>query len=228
MAIGLGRMFGFKFLENFNYPYISRSITEFWNRWHMSLQTWIRDYLFNPLGGIRKGKRRVVVNLLTVFFLAGLWHGASWNFVFFGLFQGVLLISEQMFFKKILRRSWRPLQHIYVLLMLFITLVMFRNENLAYMLNTLKVMVGFGSSISLPLWSYIDYKVIVAGVVGVVFSMPVVPYFKKMIIQSQENKQRKTHFLLILIYYTIYFVLVILCFQELTVTGKNPFIYFRF
>lgn len=116
MAIGLGRMFGFHFLENFNYPYISRSIREFWRRWHISLSSWFRDYLYIPLGGNHKGPLRTYLNLLIVFFLCGLWHGAGWNFVIWGLLHGLFLVIERLGFEKILNRCWSPLRYLYVML----------------------------------------------------------------------------------------------------------------
>jgi alginate O-acetyltransferase complex protein AlgI len=115
MAIGLGRMFGFKFLENFNYPYISKSLREFWRRWHISLSTWFRDYIYIPLGGNRVSTVRVYMNLFIVFLLTGVWHGASWNFVAWGLFHGIFLAAEHAGFSKILSKIWRALQHLYLI-----------------------------------------------------------------------------------------------------------------
>ncbi|MBF4805330.1 MAG: MBOAT family protein, partial [Pseudoleptotrichia goodfellowii] len=104
MAIGLGKIFGFNFLENFNYPYISKNVQEFWRRWHISLSTWFKDYLYIPLGGSYRGKKRTYINLIIVFFLTGLWHGAAWNFVFWGLFHGFFLILERLGLNKILEK----------------------------------------------------------------------------------------------------------------------------
>ena len=125
MAIGMGRMFGFHFLENFNYPYISRSITEFWRRWHISLSTWFRDYVYIPLGGNRRGLPRQILNLLAVWVLTGLWHGASWNFVLWGLYFFVLLILEKLFLGKLLERLPSPLRRIYALLAVVLGWVLF-------------------------------------------------------------------------------------------------------
>lgn len=125
MAIGLGKVFGFHFLENFNYPYISASITEFWRRWHMSLGTWFRDYVYIPLGGNRRGKGRQLLNLFIVWGLTGLWHGASWNFLLWGLYYGVILIIEKVWLQKPLQRAPRAVQHLYSLLLIVFGWVIF-------------------------------------------------------------------------------------------------------
>ena len=125
MARGLGNMFGFEFAENFNYPYISRSITEFWRRWHISLGTWFREYLYIPLGGNRRGKARTYLNLLIVWMLTGLWHGASWNFVLWGLYFGVILIIEKLFLLKTLEKLPAFVSHIYSLLLIAFGWVIF-------------------------------------------------------------------------------------------------------
>jgi alginate O-acetyltransferase complex protein AlgI len=127
-TIGLGYMFGFKFPENFNYPYISQSITEFWRRWHISLSRWFRDYLYIPLGGNRVAPHRIYINLMTVFFLCGLWHGASWNFVVWGVFHGAFLIIERLGFSNVLEKSPRILRHAYAVLVVMIGWVFFRAD----------------------------------------------------------------------------------------------------
>jgi len=130
MAIGIGRMFGFQFQENFNYPYIANSLREFWKRWHISLSTWFRDYVYIPLGGSRMSTLRVYINLLVVFLLTGLWHGASWNFVVWGMFHGFFLASEHMGFSKILNKIWQPIQHLYLVLVIIASWVFFRANTL--------------------------------------------------------------------------------------------------
>ena len=131
MAIGLGKMFGFTFLENFNYPYISASVQEFWRRWHISLSSWFRDYLYIPLGGNRKGKFRTYVNLFIVFACTGLWHGASWNFVGWGLYHGAFLIIERMGFNRVLKRS-KVLSRVYAVLVAVVGWVFFRVESVTH------------------------------------------------------------------------------------------------
>lgn len=143
MAIGLARIFGFKFPENFNYPYISRSIKEFWRRWHISLSAWFRDYVYIPLGGNRVAILRQYFNLVLVFFLCGLWHGASWNFVVWGLFHGFFLVTERLFERKQLITS-RFLSHLYALLVVMIGWVFFRSADLGQAFGYLRIML-FGN-----------------------------------------------------------------------------------
>ena len=144
MAIGLGRMFGFHFLENFNYPYIARSIREFWRRWHISLSTWFRDYLYIPLGGNRHGAVRTGANLLLVFLLCGLWHGASWTFLIWGVYHGIFLVLERVpAVRRLLDRLPAPVQHAYVLLVVLVGWVFFRADTFAHALAYLEAMVDF-------------------------------------------------------------------------------------
>src|SRR6202521_816643 len=144
MAIGLARMFGFRFLENFNYPYISRSIQEFWRRWNISLSNWFRDYLYIPLGGNKVAPARVYFHLVLVFLLCGLWHGASWNFVLWGALHGIFLIFERLGLARALASSGRWLAHTYALLVVIIGWVFFRAETLPGAIGYLKAMAGFG------------------------------------------------------------------------------------
>ena len=144
MAIGLGRIFGFRFPENFDYPYISRSITEFWRRWHMTLGSWFRDYVYIPLGGNRTSKGKWLRKLAIVWLLTGLWHGASWNFVLWGAFFGVLLIVEKLWLLKPLERSPRVIQHIYVLLLVIVSFVIFNANGLSGVAGDLGGLIGLG------------------------------------------------------------------------------------
>ena len=143
MAIGLGKVFGFHFLENFNYPYISASITEFWRRWHISLGTWFRDYVYIPLGGNRVGRARQLLNILVVWMLTGFWHGAAWNFVVWGLMFAVLLIMEKLWLLKPLSKC-RPLAHLYVVFFVVISFVIFNAENLGQALSDIGGLFGAG------------------------------------------------------------------------------------
>jgi len=177
MAIGLGRMFGFHFLENFNYPYISQSLTEFWHRWHISLSNWFRDYLYIPLGGNRISPRRTYLNLVIVFFLCGLWHGAAWNFVFWGLFHGAFLVAERMGLSRVLA-GWRaPWRHVYLLLVVMVSWVFFRASTLSHAWSFLAAMVGLSpaSGIEHPLGLYADTLTLLALTAGAIGSMPIVP-----------------------------------------------------
>ncbi len=158
MAIGLGKMFGFDFLENFNFPYIARSIQDFWRRWHISLSNWFRDYLYIPLGGNRVSSSRLYLNLFIVFFLTGFWHGASWNFIFWGLVHGFFIVLERSGFQKVLQGLWQPLQHIYTLFVVLFAWVFFRADDLAHGLTYSKYLLGIEESVGVQknwLW-YVD------------------------------------------------------------------------
>ncbi|MBP3931582.1 MAG: MBOAT family protein, partial [Peptostreptococcaceae bacterium] len=140
MAIGLGKMFGFTFLENFNFPYISKSITEFWRRWHMSLGIWFRDYVYIPLGGNRCSKTRWIINIFIVWFLTGLWHGASYNFILWGLYFGFILMLEKLFLLKILNNIPTVFNHIYALLLIIVGFVIFELTDISSIINYLSAM----------------------------------------------------------------------------------------
>ena len=142
MAIGLGKMFGFDFLENFNYPYISNSITEFWRRWHMSLSSWFRDYVYIPLGGNRKGKFRQCVNIMIVWFLTGFWHGANWNFMIWGVYFGVILLCEKLFLLKGLKKLPKAIGHIYALILIVIGWGIFAFDDFGKLSQNFKNMFG--------------------------------------------------------------------------------------
>lgn len=168
MAIGLGRMFGFTFLENFNYPYISASIREFWRRWHISLSSWFRDYLYIPLGGNRKGKARTYLNLLIVFFMTGLWHGASWTFILWGLYHGLFMILERLGFGKVLSRS-KVLSRVYTMLVVMIGWVFFRADNLPQAAGICKRMLLFWRyrSTTAVIGALVDRQAVIAMILGV-------------------------------------------------------------
>ncbi len=146
MAVGLGRMFGFEFRKNFEYPYISRSITEFWRRWHISLGTWFREYVYIPLGGNRHGASRQIKNLLIVWMLTGLWHGSAWNFLFWGLYYGILLILEKFVWGSAVERMSPAVGHIYTLILVFIGWVFFFSPNIGYTFQYISAMFGPGAS----------------------------------------------------------------------------------
>lgn len=145
MAIGLGRMFGFHFLENFDYPYLSRSITEFWRRWHISLGSWFRDYVYIPLGGNRGALWKRLRNILVVWALTGFWHGAEWTFLFWGLYYGLLLMGEKFLWGRLLDRLPSPLRRIYTLLLVCVGWILFRSESAAGALGMVRVLFGGGS-----------------------------------------------------------------------------------
>ncbi|MBQ2709843.1 MAG: MBOAT family protein, partial [Clostridia bacterium] len=146
MAIGLGRMLGFHFLENFNYPYLSKSITEFWRRWHISLGSWFRDHVYIPLGGNRQGFAKQIRNICVVWLLTGLWHGASWNFVLWGVYFGVLLIIEKLFLLNILKKLPAAVSHVYTLLLVIISWAIFAIDDMGRLGQFIGAMFGAGGS----------------------------------------------------------------------------------
>ena len=233
MAIGLGRMFGFRFLENFNFPYISKSIQEFWRRWHISLSNWFRDYLYIPLGGNRKGPIRTCFNLLTVFFLCGLWHGASWNFIVWGLYHGGFLMLERMGLGRIVSRQARLLQHLYALLTVMVGWVFFRAETLPDALTFLQTMFVPIESISVySVATYLTRHALICLVIGVVLATPFWSHLNKKWITPLCLTNEKTigslaigHNLITTVYLSL---LTLCCFASIAANSYNPFIYFRF
>jgi len=177
MAIGLGRMFGFHFPENFRWPYIATTVQDFWHRWHMSLSSWFRDYLYVPLGGSRVTPFRTYVNLVTVFFLCGLWHGASWNFVLWGLFHGTFLVLERLGLARLVQRTWRPLRHAYTLAVVMIGWVLFRAETLPDAVAFLAAMAGRAATAPTPftvIW-YLTPALWLTLAAGAIGSFPIGP-----------------------------------------------------
>jgi len=146
MAIGLGRMFGFEFFENFDFPYIARNVREAWRRWHISLTMWFRDYVYVPLGGNRVSTWRLYANLMAIFLLCGLWHGPNWTFIAFGLYHGFFLILERQRFMRVIDNAWRPLQHVYLLFVWMLGIVYFRAEDFGHATNFHKALFGLGPS----------------------------------------------------------------------------------
>lgn len=175
MAIGVGKMFGFDFPENFNFPYVAQSVQDFWRRWHMSLSRWLRDYLYIPLGGNRCRPARHSLNLVTVFVLCGLWHGANWTFVVWGLWYGIFLILERTRVGRVIESAPRPLRHLYALLVVVLGWVFFRSENLSQSMTFFRAMAGLGSPV--PSWmsfgTLVDNEVLLALFLGLICSVPV-------------------------------------------------------
>jgi alginate O-acetyltransferase complex protein AlgI len=236
MAVGLALMFGFRFIENFNYPYASTSITDFWRRWHISLSTWFRDYVYIPLGGNRCGPIRTYVNLLIVFLLCGLWHGASWNFVLWGVFHGVFLVAERLIWGEWLNRCWRPIQHVYTLFIILMGWVFFRVETLPQAFAYFQMLWGLA-----PLTenyahfeTFADRGLWIALVAAVIGSIPTLPWLQKMRIQIMTNSHGHPIVdpvsIFVMGFGRITVVLTILVASaSLMLAGTyNPFIYFRF
>ncbi|WP_238718922.1 MBOAT family O-acyltransferase [Pelagihabitans pacificus] len=224
MAIGLGKMLGFNFKENFNYPYISKSIQDFWRRWHISLSTWFRDYLYIPLGGNRKGLGRTYANLIIVFFVTGLWHGASWNFVFWGLFHGAFLILER---SGILDTKKWPImfQHIYVLGTVVVGWVFFRAETMTDAFAYLNNMIGRSGGDDTTALIYVNPYVLFIMLLAIIFSMPVRQRMNEAILKVKSTWVR-TGFRTGI--YFFYIALLVLSIIELAQSSYNPFIYYRF
>lgn len=223
MAIGLGLIFGFRFMENFNYPYISKSITEFWIRWHISLSTWFKQYLYIPLGGNRISKNRTYINLAIVFFLTGLWHGASWNFIFWGLWNGFFIILEKMtgWHKETDKPFINFLKHLYTIFVFVLGWVMFRADNMNYALTYIKNMFGLVKvhDISYGISYYGDTVEVLTFIIAVVCAMPV---FSKILEIKEERKILRSIVNIWLI------ILFILSTAAIAASTYNPFIYFRF
>jgi alginate O-acetyltransferase complex protein AlgI len=224
MAVGLGRMLGFDFPENFNYPYVSRSIRAFWQRWHISLSTWFRDYLYIPLGGSRHGSIRTYLNLFIVFLICGLWHGASWNFVVWGLFHGFFLVAERMAIGKWLGFLPMFISRSYVILVVMVGWVFFRTDDLSHAFEFIKVLFGSKSNGHhlVAEYMYADTWILMAA--GILFSMPVVPHLLTFV----NGLSGRRSFLVQTAYMLSLFILFLFCVMDLVSGSYNPFIYFRF
>lgn len=222
MAIGLGKMLGFKFKENFNYPYVAKSIQDFWRRWHISLSTWFRDYLYIPLGGNRKGMFRTYINLIIVFFITGLWHGANWNFVIWGLFHGTFLLLERNI-KINLPQRLSFLRHIYLIFVVIIGWVFFRAENLLQAWNYIFKMFSFSTGKDNSPFIYLDNYNVLILVLGILFVMPLRKW-----IANKFDQLIKWEFANVLIKHFSYLFFFVFTIMDLAQTTYNPFIYFRF
>lgn len=222
MAIGLGKMFGFEFNMNFNYPYVSKSITEFWRRWHISLSSWFRDYVYIPLGGNRVSKIKHIRNLLIVWFLTGLWHGAAWNFVAWGLYYGVILIIEKYFLSPVLDRLPDVVRHIYSIVLIVIGWVLFFSSSFGQAADYIRVMFGAGAhgfadreSMYLLTSNLILWLILIFG------STPLVHF-------RYEHMLRSKKWNTTIINSVVYAALFIVCIAYLVTETYNPFLYFRF
>jgi len=227
MAIGLMRMFGFRILENFNYPYISRSVREFWRRWHISLSNWFRDYVYVPLGGNRRGARRSYVNLVIVFLLCGLWHGASWPFVLWGAWHGVFLVLERTSGGRALERH-RWMGHVYALAVVMGGWVLFRCDTLAHARDYYVALIGLthADPIRQPLAQYFDALVATTLVIGAVFATPLARTIGSWRDRTSDASLRGG----IVIAADLMWLTLVLAASAATLAAGtyNPFIYFRF
>ena len=224
MAIGLGRIFGFDFLENFNYPFISKSIKEFWRRWHISLSTFFRDYLYIPLGGNRVSKFRWIFNLFVVWSLTGLWHGDSWNFILWGLYFALLLINENLFIQKLLNKLPVIIQHIYAKFFIIISFVIFNNENMKDLFNSLYNMFNFKNLIlynDFSIYYLKSYSIIL--IISIIASTPLL---KNIIDKINESKKGEKVMSLMNVIFNVVILIVV---TGYLIDGSfNPFLYFRF
>ena len=219
MAVGLGKMFGFEFVQNFNFPYKAVSITDFWRRWHISLSSWFRDYVYIPLGGNRKGLGRTIINILIVWSLTGMWHGAAWNFIAWGLFYGVLLVLEKYVLGKVLEHIPAFFRHIGTLIVVMIGWVFFSSENIAQAGEFISALMGGGNG------SFLDTqaKYLIGENFFAIFAMGLSAAGVYDMISSREETRTYKTFKCIL-----YVIIFILSIAYLVSETYNPFLYFRF
>ena len=224
MAIGLGRIFGFNFPENFNYPYISKSITEFWRRWHISLSTWFKDYVYIPLGGNRDGKYKQIRNILIVWLLTGIWHGANWTFLIWGLLFGIILIIEKIFLNKFMEKLPSFIRRIYVLFIVMILFIIFSSDNMSVALTNIKGLFGMNGEAFVNdytlhyLKSYLP--VLIIALLGST------PFIKILIDKLRKNKYVNS--IINILEPILIVVILVVVTSYLIDNSYNPFLYFRF
>ena len=224
MAIGLGRIFGFNFPENFNYPYISKSITEFWRRWHISLGTWFKDYVYIPLGGNRDGKYKQIRNILIVWLLTGIWHGANWTFLIWGLLFGIILIIEKIFLNKFMEKLPSFIKRIYVLFIVMILFIIFNAENMSVALTNIKGLFGMNGEVFINDYTLHYLKSYLPLLIIALFGST--PFIKILIDKLRKNKY-VNNIINILEPILIVIILVVVT-SYLIDNSYNPFLYFRF
>ena len=224
MAIGLGRIFGFNFPENFNYPYISKSITEFWRRWHISLGTWFKDYVYIPLGGNRDGKYKQIRNILIVWLLTGIWHGANWTFLIWGLLFGIILIIEKIFLNKFMEKLPSFIKRIYVLFIVMILFIIFNAENMSVALTNIKGLFGMNGEVFVNDYTLHYLKSYLPLLIIAFFGAT--PFIKILIDKLRKNKYANN---IINILEPILIVIILVVVTSYLIDNSyNPFLYFRF
>ena len=224
MAIGLGKMFGFTFLENFNYPFISKSITEFWRRWHISLSSWFKDYVYIPLGGSRKGTLKLVRNILIVWFLTGIWHGAAYNFILWGLFIGVFLVIEKLWLSKYISKLPKVLRNIYVLFIIMISFIMFNAGSINEAFFNIKGLFGLNKEVFINNYTIYYLKSYLIVLIIAIFGST--PLLKNII---EKLKKSKCLNKIINILEPIFLIILLLLVTAYLIDSSyNPFLYFRF
>ncbi|HSY88732.1 MAG TPA: MBOAT family protein [Verrucomicrobiae bacterium] len=229
MAIGLARALGLHFPRNFDYPYISKSITEFWRRWHITLSQWFRDYVYIPLGGNREGALTTYRNLIIVFFLCGLWHGAAWTFVIWGLWHGLFLVIERMGLGRVLARLPSPIAHAYALLVVVIGWVMFRSPDFPHAMTYLKIMAGLGHPGETTFGAawFLSTDVVLAFIAAFIGSLPTLPWLTSRLSRWSETAALPRLFVAGA-GVVLPLGLLMLCTMLLALGTYNPFLYFRF
>lgn len=223
MAIGLGRMFGFHFMENFDYPYISKSITEFWRRWHISLSSWFKDYVYIPLGGSREGTFKLIRNILIVWLLTGLWHGSEWTFVIWGMFIGILLVIEKLLLNKYIEKLPSIVRRIYTLFIIMISFIIFSGSNINESFNNIVGLFNFSNPfINKFTMHYLkDYGLVL--IIAIFLSTPIL---KNTIIKLKKNK--KINNIINILDIIVLLILLVIVTSYLIDSSYNPFLYFRF
>ena len=224
MAIGLGKIFGFDYLENFNYPYISRSITEFWRRWHMSLSSWFKEYVYIPLGGNRKGIARQLVNISIVWILTGLWHGASWNFVMWGVYYGIILIVEKMGLLKVLQKCPAVIGQLYSLILIVIGWVIFAIDDMGMVVSYIGMMFGSSGCFTDDAFLYFIQSRVWLLIACVIGSTPL----PKLVCSAVAQKLADRELLLSVLETALMMGILVLGIAFLVSGSYNPFLYFRF
>ena len=224
IAIGIGRMIGFKFPENFNYPYIANSVTDFWRRWHMTLSSWFRDYVYIPLGGNKVSTLKHIRNILVVWMLTGLWHGASWNFIIWGLYFGIILIVEKYFLKNILDKLPKIIRSIYTLFIVMISFIIFSSDDINSAFIVIKGLFSFNSlDFSNDFIIYYIRSYVVILISGLVLSTPLI---KNIISKLKENKI--LNYIINFLEVIVIILILIVITSMLIDSSYNPFLYFRF
>lgn len=223
MAIGLGRMFGFHFMENFDYPYISKSITEFWRRWHISLSSWFKDYVYIPLGGSKEGTFKLIRNILIVWLLTGLWHGSEWTFVIWGMFIGILLVIEKLLLNKYIEKLPSIVRRIYTLFIIMISFIIFSGSNINESFNNIVGLFNFSNPFinKFTIHYLKDYGLVL--IIAIFLSTPIL---KNTIIKLKENK--KINNIINILDIIVLLILLVIVTSYLIDSSYNPFLYFRF
>ena len=223
MAIGLGRMFGFHFMENFDYPYISKSITEFWRRWHISLSSWFKDYVYIPLGGSREGTFKLIRNILIVWLLTGLWHGSEWTFVIWGMFIGILLVIEKLLLNKYIEKLPSIVRRIYTLFIIMISFIIFSGSNINESFNNIVGLFNFSNPFinKFTIHYLKDYGLVL--IIAIFLSTPIL---KNTIIKLKKNK--KINNIINILDIIVLLILLVIVTSYLIDSSYNPFLYFRF